>query len=52
MRIRKKHTLRELSLNFGISPSRLSGLETGRETPTPGEEKKIREWMEEQEELI
>lgn len=45
-RERKGATLRELSRLFGILPSRLSGIETGRETPTPDEENKIREWME------
>lgn len=35
------------SANFGMSPSHLSGLENGLGTPTQGEEKKIREWMEE-----
>lgn len=47
MRERKKVTLRDLSRRFGMSPSRLSGLETGREMPTDEEKKKIREWMEE-----
>lgn len=47
MRERKKVTLWDLSRRFGMSPSRLSGIETGRETPTPDEENKIREWMEE-----
>ena len=47
IRERGKITLRDLSRRFGMPPSRLSGLETGRETPTPGEEKTIREWMEE-----
>lgn len=47
MRERRQLSLRDLSRSFGMSPSRLSGLETGRETPTPGEEKTIREWMEE-----
>lgn len=47
MRERKKVTLRDLSRRFGMGPSRLSGIETGRETPTPDEENKIREWMEE-----
>ncbi len=42
----RKVSLRELAMHIGVLPSRLSGLETGRETPTPGEEKKIREWME------
>lgn len=46
-RLMKGVTLRELSRLFGILPSRLSGIETGRETPTPDEENKIREWMEE-----
>lgn len=46
MRIRKNLTVRELSLRFGMSPSRLSGLENGLGTPTSEEEKKIREWME------
>lgn len=46
-RERKGTTLRELSRLFGILPSRLSGIETGREMPTPDEENKIREWMEE-----
>lgn len=46
MRIRQKLTVRELSLRFGMSPSRLSGLESGLGTPTQGEEKTIREWME------
>lgn len=45
-RLRKGVTIRELSQHFGILPSRLNGIETGRETPTPDEENKIREWME------
>lgn len=45
-RERKGVTLRELSRLFGIVPSRLSEIETGRETPTPDEENKIHEWME------
>lgn len=47
IREREKITLRDLSRRFGMPPSRLSGLETGRETPTDEEKKKIREWMEE-----
>lgn len=47
MRERKKVTLRDLSRRFRMSPSRLSGIETGREVPTSDEENKIREWMEE-----
>ena len=46
MRIRKNLTVRELSLRFGMSPSRLSELENGLGTPTSEEEKTIREWME------
>lgn len=45
MRERRQLSLRDLSLRFGMSPSRLSGLETGRETPMSDEEKKIREWI-------
>ena len=45
MRESSQITLRDLSRRFGMPPSRLSGLETGRETPTDEEKKKIREWM-------
>lgn len=45
-RERRKLTLRELSCKIGVSPSRLSELENGLKTPTPEEEKTIREWME------
>lgn len=43
----RKVSMRELAMHIGVSVCRLSGIEAGRETPTPDEEKKIREWMEE-----
>lgn len=45
IREREKITLRDLSRRFGMSPSRLSEIETGRTTPTDEEKNKIREWM-------
>lgn len=47
IREKKSITLRELSRRLEISVPRLCELETGRETPTDEEKKKIREWMEE-----
>lgn len=48
IRERADITLRDLSWQCEMSPSRLSEIETGRTTPTVEEEKRIREWLEEQ----
>lgn len=45
-RERRRISMRMLARHIGVSVSRLSGLENGLGTPTPEEEKKIREWRE------